>query len=47
MVKAGYLDNSTPVHKFAKTFLEILGRMKENEAKEKFQSQVSRKITEL
>lgn len=39
-VKAGYVDNITPIHEFAKQFLEVLEHTKENEARERYNSQV-------
>jgi hypothetical protein len=34
VVKAGYCDNSTTIHEFAKSFLELLEHNKENESRE-------------
>jgi hypothetical protein len=42
VVKAGYCDNSTAIHEFAKSFLELLEHNKENEAREEYNSQVSK-----
>ncbi|XP_039804984.1 protein FAR1-RELATED SEQUENCE 5-like [Panicum virgatum] len=38
-VKHGYCDNSTAIHEFAKSFLELLAHNKEKEAEEEFNSQ--------
>ena len=40
MVKGGYVDNSTPINEFAKRFLYVLDHTRENEAREKYNSQV-------
>jgi hypothetical protein len=40
MVKGGYLDNSKPAHDFAKCFLDALLHIHDNEAREKYYSQV-------
>jgi hypothetical protein len=40
MVKGGYLNNSKSVHKFAKHFLDALVHIHDNEAREKYYSQV-------
>jgi hypothetical protein len=37
-VKHGYCDNSTAIHEFAKSFLELLEHNKENEVQEEFNS---------
>ena len=42
-VKGGYVDNTTPIHEFAKQFLEVLQHTHENEARERYNSQVSLK----
>ncbi|CAL5082383.1 unnamed protein product [Urochloa decumbens] len=39
VVKRGYCDNSTPIHEFAKSFLECLEHTKENETRETYNSQ--------
>lgn len=39
-MKGGYVDNSKPIHEFAKQFLAALEHMKENEARERYNSQV-------
>ena len=39
-IKHGYCDNSTAIHEFAKSFLELLAHNKEKEAEEEFNSQV-------
>ncbi|CAO2144062.1 unnamed protein product [Urochloa humidicola] len=38
-VKRGYCDNSTPIHEFAKSFLECLDHARENETAETYNSQ--------
>ncbi|XP_039804983.1 protein FAR-RED IMPAIRED RESPONSE 1-like [Panicum virgatum] len=38
-IKHGYCDNSTAIHEFAKSFLELLAHNKEKEAEEEFNSQ--------
>jgi hypothetical protein len=40
MVKGGYLDNSKSVHEFAKRFLDALVHIHDNEAREKYYSQM-------
>lgn len=40
LVKNGYVNNTPSVHKFAKSFLEILGHTIDNEANERYYSQV-------
>jgi hypothetical protein len=40
MVKGGYLDNSKSVHEFTKCFLDVLVHINDNEAREKYYSQV-------
>jgi hypothetical protein len=40
MVKGGYLDNSKSVHEFAKRFLDAPDHIHDNEAREKYYSQV-------
>jgi hypothetical protein len=40
MVKGGYLDNSKSVHEFVKCFLDALVHIHDNEAREKYYSQV-------
>jgi hypothetical protein len=40
MVKGGYLDNSKSVHEFIKHFLDALVHIHDNEAREKYYSQV-------
>jgi hypothetical protein len=40
MVKGGYLDNMKLVHEFVKCFLNVLDHIHDNEAREKYYSQV-------
>ena len=40
MVKGGYVDNGTPVHEFARKISEMLDHIWENEARERYYSQV-------
>jgi hypothetical protein len=40
VIKHGYCDNSTAIHEFAKSFLELLEHTKENESREEYNSQV-------
>lgn len=40
VVKHGYCDNSTAIHEFAKSFMELLEHTKENESGETYNSQV-------
>jgi hypothetical protein len=40
LVKNGHVDNTTSVHEFAKSFLEILGHTKVKEANELYYSEV-------
>ena len=42
VVRHGYCDNSTAIHKFAKSFLELLMHIKENESREEYNSQVKK-----
>jgi hypothetical protein len=46
VVKAGYCDNSTTIHEFAKSFLELLEHNKENESREQYNSEVRKKSIE-
>jgi hypothetical protein len=43
VVKAGYCDNSTAIHEFVKSFLELLEHNKENESREQYNSEVRKK----
>ena len=40
VLKNGYVDNGTAVHEFAKSFMDVLAHIHENESRENYQSQV-------
>jgi hypothetical protein len=47
VVKHGYCDNSTSIHEFAKSFLELLEHTKEKESAEEYNSQVKKNMVDV